>query len=303
LLSDGTWADPRREPPAPGVDVVSRTEIDPLVRVLAFRHRETQQAFAAVVNYGSHPWIFNGPVISAELAGETARRLVEGWDSLFPGRFAATPGVSSEASSGTRQPIVLYTTGPAGDVTPIWNINIQEVWRVHPGETPEASLERRTRAFDAELKRLGGRLADGAVVALKGIASWSSPSAVSVTRREVVLPLKAGYRRPAEVLLADWQRTAPDSAHLTEVQVLRVGDAGILGLPGEQFTSLARAIRGRQSGPKHLVIVEQANDYGEVSYTGDRAAYELGGYELLSSPVAAEGGEILVEQAIALLEA
>ena len=284
FLSDGTWGDPRRDP-TPEAHVVSRTEIDPLVRVLLLREQKTKVPLAAVINYGSHPWIFCGSGISAEIAGATADAVAEAW-----------------GGAGTDSPVVLYTTGPEGDVSLIWNIDIEQVWKTRPEESPKENLARRERGFDRELTRLSRRLAKGVMTAIADADRWDARPQVSARRQEIALPLKPGYRRPVEVLLADWQQAASVSHHLTEVQVLQVGDAAILGLPGEPFTSLGKAIRAR-SPFRHLLIAALANDFGPLSYIGDRAAYELGGYELTTTPIASSGGEVLVEEAAKLLDA
>ena len=283
LLSDGTWADPRRDP-TPEAHVVSRTEIDPMVRVMLLRQQETKTPLAAVINYGSHPWVFSISGFSAELAGATADAVAAAW-----------------GSPETELPTVLYTTGPQGDVTLIWNIDIEQVWKTRPGESSEESLRRRESGFERELDRLSKRLTEGVMTAIAGADDWDATPELSGHRQEVALPLKAGCDRPSEVFLADWQEKAPESHHLTEVQVLRVGDAALLGLPGEPFTSLGRAIRAR-SPFRRLLIAALANDFGAIGYVGDRAAYKLGGYELTHTPIASSGGEVLVEEAVKLLD-
>jgi len=283
FLADGTWGDPRRDP-TPQAHVVSRTEIDPLVRVLLLREQKTKAPLAAVINYGSHPWIFCGSGISAEIAGATASAVAEVW-----------------GGAGTEAPVVLYTTGPEGDVSLIWNIDIEQVWKTRPGESPEESLARRELGFDRELTRLSRRLTEKVMTAIADADRWEARPQVRARRQEIALPLKPGYRRPVEVLVADWQEAATESQHLTEVQVLQVGEAAILGLPGEPFTSLGKAIRAR-SPFRHLLIAALANDFGPLSYIGDRAAYELGGYELTFTPIASSGGEVLVEEAVKLLD-
>ena len=284
LMSDGNWGDPRREP-AYGVRVVSRTLVDPLVRVFTVREQGTEAPLAAVINYGTHPWIFCGSGISAEIAGAAAERVAEAW-----------------VRDGGEPPVVLYTAGPEGDVTTIWNIDIDDVWKTRPGEDPGESLARRERGFERELVRLGGRLAHGAIAAIDGVAHWDAAPDVWARRREVALPLKEGYRHVEDVLLADWQRAAPESHHLTEVQALGVGEGVFLGLPGEPFTSLGTAIR-EQSGSRQLVIAALANEFGAISYIADREAFDLGGYETAFTPVGSGGGEALVDGAVALMNA
>ena len=282
LMSDGSWGDPRRDPVA-GVRVISRTRIDPLVRVFAVRERGTEAPLAAVINYGTHPWIFCGSGISAEIAGVAAGQVADAW-----------------ARSEEKSPVVLYTSGPEGDVTPIWNIDIEGVWKTLPGEDPKESLARRERGFDRELARLGGRVADRSMTAIRGITGWDETPDVWARRREVALPLKKGYRHVDDVLLAGWQRAAPESLHLTEVQALGAGEWVLLGLPGEPFVSLGAAIRAR-SGSRPLLIAALANEFGAVSYVAEREAFKQGGYETAFTPVGPGGGEALVDGAVALL--
>lgn len=282
LMSDGSWGDPRRDP-VEGVRVVSRTNIDPLARVFAVKEQGTEAPLAAVINYGTHPWIFCGSGISAEIAGAAAGQVADAW-----------------ARREEKAPVVLYTSGPEGDVTPIWNVDIEGVWRTRPSEDPEASLERRERGFDRELARLGGRVADGAMAAVRGIVRWDGDLELRARRKEVALPLKAGYQHVEDIILADWQRKAPESHHLTEVQALGVGEGVFLGLPGEPFVSLGTDIRAR-SGSGRLLIAALANEFGAVSYIAEMEAFDQGGYETAFTPVGPGGGEALVDGAVALL--
>lgn len=282
-LSDGSWGDPRRNPTS-DAQVVSRTEIDPLVRVILVHEQETQTPLAAVINYGTHPWIFCGSGISAEIAGATANRVAAAW-----------------ASPKAEPPIVLYTLGPEGDVTLIWNIDVENVWKTRPEEGLAESLTRRERGFERELDRLSARLTEGVMTAIAGVERWDSAPEIRAHRQEVALPLKEGYSPSAEVLLADWQEAAPGS-HLTEIQVLQAGGVAILGLPGEPLASLGRSIQS-QSPFRHLVIAALANEFGAISYIGDREAYSLGGYEIAFTSIGPGAGEILVEQSITLLNA
>ncbi len=282
-LSDGSWADPRREAPS-GTQVVSCTEVDPTVSLLGVRERESKAPLAVILNYATHPWVFNTSGISAELAGAAARRVAAAWH---------TPGSAA--------PVVLYTTGPQGDVTLIWNIQVDKVWKLQPGEDLAGSLPRRERAFDEELARLSKILADRAVAQLAVLENWHGEVPVGAKRREILLPLKDGYETPAGILLADWQRQAPAGQHRTELQLLWAGDWRLLALPGEPFSSLGRQIR-TQAPPGALMLAALANDYGSVSYIAAPADYAQGGYELVVSPAGPKTGEVLVAEAGAFLQ-
>ena len=138
------------------------------------------------------------------------------------------------------------------------------------------------------------------MTAIRGITGWDEAPDVWARRREVAIPLKAGYRHVDDVILAEWQRTAPESHHLTEVQSLGAGEWAFLGLPGEPFVSLGTDIRAR-TGSGSLMIAALANEFGAISYIADRKAYDQGGYETAFTPVDPGGGEALVDGAVALL--
>ena len=86
----------------------------------------------------------------------------------------------------------------------------------------------------------------------------------------------------------------------TEIQVLKLGDLCVLGLPGEVLVEVGLAIK-QEADVENLFIVTLAND--AVGYVCHAEAYERGGYEPGSGTNLAPGaGEIIIEQALALLD-
>lgn len=84
-----------------------------------------------------------------------------------------------------------------------------------------------------------------------------------------------------------------------EVQVFALGnELAIVSLPGEIFTELGTYIRSRSPFP-NTIVVELAN--GSIGYVPDRKAFIEGNYEPISSRCAPGSGEILVENALELL--
>jgi hypothetical protein len=61
-----------------------------------------------------------------------------------------------------------------------------------------------------------------------------------------------------------------------EVNALRIGDLGIVTLPGEIFCEFGLQIK-KQSPAKHTLVVELTND--AIGYLPTREAFEQGGYE------------------------
>jgi hypothetical protein len=83
-----------------------------------------------------------------------------------------------------------------------------------------------------------------------------------------------------------------------EVSALVVGDSAFVGLPGEIFVELGLEIKAR-SPFGYTFVVELCND--AIGYVPTCKAYDEGGYESTSSPLAPGTGEQMVEAALALL--
>jgi hypothetical protein len=86
----------------------------------------------------------------------------------------------------------------------------------------------------------------------------------------------------------------------TEIQVLRLGDIYVLGLPGENLVEVGMEIR-KKAGVEKLLIATGTND--AIGYVCHSLAYDEGGYEPGAATNLAKGaGEIMVDEAVALLE-
>ena len=113
-------------------------------------------------------------------------------------------------------------------------------------------------------------------------------------KKELVLPTKKPTPSQ-ESESNDW----PD--HITtELQVLRLGDIYILGLPGEILVEVGLEIQKRAKMEK-LFIFSLSND--AIGYVPHSAAYDEGGYEPGSATKLAKGAaEIMIEKALDLIE-
>ncbi len=116
---------------------------------------------------------------------------------------------------------------------------------------------------------------------------------VGALKKEVVFPAK----KPTSPN-TDGDKTAEHVT--TEIQVLRLGDIYILGLPGEVLVEVGLPIKKRAAVEK-LFIVTLSND--AIGYVSHSAAYDEGGYEPGTATNLAKGaGEIMIEQALNLIE-
>ncbi|MDH5770277.1 MAG: neutral/alkaline non-lysosomal ceramidase N-terminal domain-containing protein [Candidatus Bathyarchaeota archaeon] len=85
---------------------------------------------------------------------------------------------------------------------------------------------------------------------------------------------------------------------VSEIQVIRINDAALVGVPVELFVEIGLEIKNK-SGLKNAYIVGLANDY--VGYVVTREAYEEGMYESLSTRLSPAGGEIILDTALKLI--
>lgn len=88
---------------------------------------------------------------------------------------------------------------------------------------------------------------------------------------------------------------------VTWLQVVRVGDVAIVGVPAEFFTKLGLDIKNR-SPFRHTFIAELANDW--IGYVPDQDAFKLGGYQVWTgfhSYCEPGTGERIVDAAVEML--
>jgi len=156
-----------------------------------------------------------------------------------------------------------------------------------------------------------------------GFAEPAPIAPVRVLKREFGYRMRAFDEAAEEAAVRSWSETyAPGDPEGTQrvfremraqmapvqgderrtwLQVIRLGEVALACVPAELFARLGLAIR-RRSPFRHTYVIGLAN--GTIGYVGDRAAYDLGGYQLwagLHSPSAPGTGEAMVEQALAML--
>ena len=84
-----------------------------------------------------------------------------------------------------------------------------------------------------------------------------------------------------------------------EVQVLRIGDLALCGIPAEYFVEYGLQLRQR-SPARHTFVVELANDC--IGYVPTPEAFDEGGYEGTSARFTRETGQVLADAALELLQ-
>ena len=177
---------------------------------------------------------------------------------------AYTTKVVEEGEGG----ICLFALGLAGDIVPI------------------------QRGVEAR-KQLGKAIGGEALRRLQFVAT-SNDVSLKALKKEVRFPAK----KPSSSEKAGDADTTKDYIS-TEIQVLRLGDIYILGLPGEVLVEVGLDIK-RKAGVEKLFIISICND--SIGYVCHKPAYEEGGYESGTGTNLAKGaGEIMVRQALSLI--
>ena len=92
-----------------------------------------------------------------------------------------------------------------------------------------------------------------------------------------------------------------DEPDRVEVMAIRVGDAAVVGLPGEIFCELGLDVK-RRSPAGHTLVAELAND--AVGYLPTRQSFPQGGYEVTAGSTMYEpgAGERLADTAVEQLQ-
>jgi hypothetical protein len=177
---------------------------------------------------------------------------------------AYVTGVVEQAEGG----LCLFTLGLAGNTVPF-----------HRGVRPREQI---------------GRAVGGEALKELQFLPTCDDVTLDAAKKELLLPTK----KPAST--EETGTTNEPEQITTELQVLRLGDIYILGLPGEILVEIGLEIQKR-AGLEKLFIVTICND--AIGYVCHSAAYDGGGYEPGSGTHLAKGaGEIMIEQALKLIE-
>ena len=177
---------------------------------------------------------------------------------------AYTTKVVEEAEGG----ICLFALGLAGNIVPI------------------------QRGIEAR-KQLGKAIGGEALRRLQFV-STSGDVALKALKRQVKFPTKK-----ASSSEKDGDADTRKDYIATEIQVLRLGDIYILGLPGEVLVEVGLEIK-RRAGVEKLFVISICND--SIGYVSHSRAYDEGGYESGTGTNLAKGaGEIMVRQALNLI--
>jgi hypothetical protein len=301
VIGAATWAQERLRPARLGVgrgnvDGIGRNRNDPEAgpsdqEVIVLRvDDEAGEPLAVLMNYGCHPTVLGAEnlQISADYPGAARGAL----RSLYPNTtFLYTNGASGDVSTRFMRREQTFA-----EVRRMGHILAGEVLKVMETVITggEAELRGRLEAVELvfrpypapeeaqrELERLQAQLE-----AVKASGASHGEIRVATTRVEGAT---------AQQILAEG--LAGRTHNLSQVQVLRIGDLCLVGIPGEPFTRTVQEIKAKSKAPV-TAVVSYAND--EEAYFPDALSVAEGTYEALVSPFGPEVAERLREVALRL---
>jgi len=140
-----------------------------------------------------------------------------------------------------------------------------------------------------------GKALGGEALRRLQFAATSDDVTLNALKKEIRFPIKT-VSSPEEVKDVDKTMDYITS----EIQVLRLGDIYLLGLPGEILVEVGLEIK-RRAGVEKLFVISLSND--SIGYVCHSQAYEEGGYEPGSGTNLAKGaGEIMIKEGLDLLK-
>jgi neutral ceramidase len=223
-------------------------------------------------------------------AGDQERQISADYFGYFSRQIQALRGESFVAALGN---------GTCGDINNIdvrgaarnENRNYQHAERVATRVAAAAFWAWNEMAYTGDAP-VGGAMAEV-------FLSRRPISEADLSRAREILDRKSGTMEERGFAMHLMRTASLPERTPTWVQALRVGDLGIVGMPGEPFAELGLEIKRRSPFAKTFVF-ELAND--AIGYLPVRRAFDEGGYEVVSTPFAPGTGEQLVETALRLLE-
>ena len=164
--------------------------------------------------------------------------------------------------------------GASGDIDP-W-FRVLPRFHTERGWIPEAVL-------------MGTMLGEEVVQVLDGIKKPCPSGPIKTAFKTLALPTERRVTFDAAT-----GAQSPDF----NLTVGRVGDVAVVGLGGEVFNDIGKAIKAASPFP-HTLIITHCN--GAAGYLPTREACPLGGYGVDNSPFAPEAAKLLVKEAVQLL--
>jgi hypothetical protein len=243
---------------------------DKTVAVLKFTDL-SGKPIALFINYAVHCVVMGSDnyAVTGDLAGATSRYV----EQYYQGKFRAASsagwelGLRPEERASGEGPVVVWTSGAAGDQAPIT--------RDDPGDF-------------TMVDGLGRILGEASARVANTIAGMSSEAAIEGSERVISCP---GRRlEPGKRPRADYKFEDSDPVNI-RLSLLRLNDVALAGVSGEVFDHISQHLKRESPLKDNTVMVTHAN--GSSGYIPSDDSFEPISYEVTTShlkPGCAENG-------------
>ena len=230
-LDDGSifhFIGSRARKPPEGRHVVREGVIDPELSVLGVKDA-AGRIIAVLANYASHPWLYNGSRVSSEISG------------------ACVEWVEEQLRPENPDVVALFSPGTGSNITTIQ----------HQTPMPE-ELPDKERWFPVERVRMGEILGRATLQALEGVSEFAGTGPVAAEVFGIAAPV---YEQTLKDVVDENHGLPPTDLKMdTEVQVLKIGDIVLVGLPSEVYVEYGLEIKKR-SRYGNTFVLSYCNDY------------------------------------------
>lgn len=275
---------------------------DPEVGVLAVKDANTGELIAMSMTYCMHPTVMHED------------------SKLISGDFPAYARMSLNEKFG-KQLVVLYHTGPEGNQSPRYHVKGQtfaeaeRLGRILGDSVAESVDALEDSAFrddvtvDYELKAVSlplrsmPKVADAEENLKKCVEEFERLKRENAGHGPVRTAECAVFGAEESLFLSKCQEKGRLSEFMkdyesVDLQVLRIGDVCLAGIPGEVFVEFGLEIKKRSSLKTHVVCLVNGELQG---YVVTAEAVQAGGYEATNAVFSHESGKILVDISLDLI--
>ena len=271
---------------------------DPEVGILYLEQRTTRHPLAVSLVYSMHPTVLHedSKLVSADFPGYTRQFLAE--------RLSGVPVVYHNGPCGNLSPRYHVTSQSFAEAERLGNRLGESIYQAVRDLPPSAFSNELTLAAAQDWVKLPFRtfpsVAEAEGRLQQALAEYERLKTNGAPRPELRTAEVTVFGAEECVFLAEAQQHGEVTALQrryppSEVQVLRVGEAAFVGLPGELFVEYALEIK--QRCPGRAFVISLAN--GELQGYIVTPAAE--GYEAAFSLFTPEAGGVLVEAALRLI--
>jgi neutral ceramidase len=265
--------------------------VDQEVIVLRIEN-QAGKPMAVMMNYGCHPTVlgYQNLYYSADFPGATRATLRQ----IYP------------------ETTFLFTNGASGDISTRFTRRdqsfdeVERMGRLLAGEVlkimqeikvqPKAELQARTSDVDLKFRPIPSR--EDAQAELEELQDQlEALKASGASHGEIRKAITRVEGATGQVQMAE--EISGRSSNRSQMQMLSIGDLGLVGVPGEPFTHTVLDIKA-ESPRAFTGVISYANDY--QGYFPDAHSIQEGSYEALISPYGAEVADTLANTAKDLLK-